>query len=35
MLGRLREPIMAATDATEMLRYATIDDRSTVACNLE
>jgi hypothetical protein len=26
---------MAATDATEVLRYATIDDRSIVACNLE
>ena len=33
-MGRLREPIMAATEATEMLRYATVDDLSTVACNL-
>jgi hypothetical protein len=35
LLGRRREPILAATDATETLRYATIGDRSTVACDLD
>jgi hypothetical protein len=35
LLGRRREPILAATGATETLRYATIGDRSTVACNLD
>ena len=30
-LGKRREPIMAATGAAEMLRYATGGDRSTVA----
>jgi hypothetical protein len=35
LLGRRREPILAATGATETLRYATIGDRSSVACNLD